>query len=165
MRYHYMPIRKSGILTSPNADKDLEQQEPSFSAGGDTKWCIHFRRQFDSFLQNKTCFIHTKELKICTWMFVEALLIIAKIWKQPSIDLCSIPGLEEPQKGMATDSSILEWRIPWKEEPGRPQSMGHEESDITEWISLSQVSWSYIWLDAGGIWATSACFPQFCCEP
>ena len=74
-----MPIRKSGILTSPNADKDLEQQEPSFSAGGDTKWCIHFRRQFDSFLQNKTCFIHTKELKICTWMFVEALLIIAKI--------------------------------------------------------------------------------------
>ena len=64
--YHYMPIRKSGILTSPNADKDLEQQEPSFSAGGDTKWCIHFRRQFDSFLQNKTCFIHTKELKICT---------------------------------------------------------------------------------------------------
>ena len=30
-----MPVRKSGILTSPNADKDLEQQEPSFSAGGD----------------------------------------------------------------------------------------------------------------------------------
>ena len=35
VRYHHMPVRKSGILTSPSADKDLEQQEPSFSAGGD----------------------------------------------------------------------------------------------------------------------------------
>ena len=35
-------------------------------------------------------------------------------------DLDLIPGLE---KGMATHSSILVWRIPWTEEPGRPQSM------------------------------------------
>ena len=28
------------------------------------------------------------------------------------------------------DSSSLSWRIPWSEEPARPQSMGHEESDI-----------------------------------
>ena len=28
------------------------------------------------------------------------------------------------QKGMATHSSILAWRIPWTEEPGRLQSMG-----------------------------------------
>jgi len=26
--------------------------------------------------------------------------------------------------GMATHSSILAWRIPWTEEPGRLQSMG-----------------------------------------
>ena len=26
-RYHYTSIRKSGILTSPNADKDLDQQK------------------------------------------------------------------------------------------------------------------------------------------
>ena len=50
VRYHYTPTRKSGILTSSDADKDLEQQEPSFSAGGDRKWCSHFRRQLDSFL-------------------------------------------------------------------------------------------------------------------
>ena len=28
------------------------------------------------------------------------------------------------EKGMATHSSILSWRIPWIEEPGRLQSMG-----------------------------------------
>ena len=28
------------------------------------------------------------------------------------------------EKGMATHSSLLAWRIPWTEEPGRPQSLG-----------------------------------------
>ena len=35
------------------------------------------------------------------------------------------PGWEDPlEKGMATHSSILAWRIPWTEEPSRLQSMG-----------------------------------------
>ena len=39
-------------------------------------------------------------------------------------DLGSIPGSERsPEKGMATHSSILSWKIPWTEEPGRLQSM------------------------------------------
>ncbi|CAM9218130.1 unnamed protein product [Rangifer tarandus platyrhynchus] len=33
---------------------------------------------------------------------------------------------------MATHSSILAWRIPWTEEPGGLQSMGSQESDMTE---------------------------------
>ena len=34
-------------------------------------------------------------------------------------------GWEDPQeKGKATHSSILAWKIPWTEEPGRLQSMG-----------------------------------------
>ena len=34
-------------------------------------------------------------------------------------------GWEDPlEKKMATHSSILVWRISWKEEPGRLQSMG-----------------------------------------
>ena len=33
-------------------------------------------------------------------------------------------GWEDPlEKGKATHSSILAWRIPWSEEPGRLQSM------------------------------------------
>ena len=36
-------------------------------------------------------------------------------------------GQEDPlEKAMATHSSILAWRIPWTEEPGRPQSMGSQ---------------------------------------
>ena len=30
------------------------------------------------------------------------------------------------EKGMATHSSILAWRIPWAEEPGGLQPMGHK---------------------------------------
>ena len=34
-------------------------------------------------------------------------------------------GCEDPlEKGMATQSSILAWRMPWTEEPGGLQSMG-----------------------------------------
>ena len=37
-------------------------------------------------------------------------------------------GWEDPlEKGMATRSSILAWRIPWTEEPGRLQSMGSQK--------------------------------------
>ena len=39
-------------------------------------------------------------------------------------ELGSIPGSENSrEKGMATHSSILPWRFPWTEEPGRLQSM------------------------------------------
>ena len=41
------------------------------------------------------------------------------------------------EKEMATYSSILAWRIPWTEEPGRLQSMGSQESDPTEWLSTN----------------------------
>ena len=41
--------------------------------------------------------------------------------------------LEDPlEKGMATHSSILAWRIPRTKEPGRLQSIGHKELDTTE---------------------------------
>ena len=34
---------------------------------------------------------------------------------------------EDPlEKGMATHSSLLSWRIPWTEKPGGLQSMGHK---------------------------------------
>ena len=36
-------------------------------------------------------------------------------------------GQEDPlEKGMATHSSTLAWRIPWTKEPGRLQSMGSQ---------------------------------------
>ena len=42
-------------------------------------------------------------------------------------DSGSIPGREDPlEKGMATHSSILAWRILWREKPGGLQSMGSQ---------------------------------------
>ena len=43
-------------------------------------------------------------------------------------------GREDPlEKEMATHSSILAWKIPWKEKPDRLHSpWGRKESDMTE---------------------------------
>ena len=47
-------------------------------------------------------------------------------------------GQEDPlEKGMATHSSILAWKIPQTKEPGRVQFMGSEESDTAEGLTLS----------------------------
>ena len=45
-------------------------------------------------------------------------------------------GQEDPlEKGMATHSSILAWRIPWTEEPGSLEFMGSQELDTTEQLN------------------------------
>ena len=44
---------------------------------------------------------------------------------------------------MANHSSILAWKIPWTEEPGRLQAMGPKESDITEELSPSFTSFKF----------------------
>ena len=38
---------------------------------------------------------------------------------------------------MAPHSRTLAWKIPWTEEPGKLQSMGHKESDMTEQLTLT----------------------------
>ena len=46
-------------------------------------------------------------------------------------------GQKDPlEKGMAVNSCILAWSIPWTEEPGGLQSMG-SESDTTERLTLT----------------------------
>ena len=50
---------------------------------------------------------------------------------------CRRPGFDSLvekiplEKKMATHSSILVWETPWTEEPGRLQSMGPKELDMT----------------------------------
>ena len=57
-------------------------------------------------------------------------------WGQmPSLGACDQGRLEE---GMATHSSILAWRIPAVEEPGRLQSTGAQELDTTEQPNTAQ---------------------------
>ena len=48
-----------------------------------------------------------------------------------------LDGEDPLEKEMATHSSILAWRIPWTEEPGRLQSMGLQRV----WTQLSFLAW------------------------
>ena len=43
----------------------------------------------------------------------------------------SLGGEDTLEKEMAIHSSILDWRIPWTEEPGGLQFMGLQELDMT----------------------------------
>ena len=46
-------------------------------------------------------------------------------------------GWEDPlEKGMATHSSILAWRIPWTEDPDKLQSMGSQKVGHDERLTL-----------------------------
>ena len=50
-------------------------------------------------------------------------------------------GWEDPlEKGMATHSSILAWRIPWTEEPGGLQFMGSRRV-IHNWVTNTHNHW------------------------
>ena len=58
-------------------------------------------------------------------------------------------GREDPlEKGMATHSNILFWRIPWTEEPGGPESMGLQTVRYN-WSDLARIhikmSMPFLW--------------------
>ena len=56
-------------------------------------------------------------------------------------------GQEAPlEKGMATHSSILAWRISRTEKPGGYSPWGHKESDTTELLTLSLHFSPLIWV-------------------
>ena len=63
-----------------------------------------------------------------TYLFSSWAFLIAQMVKSmPAIQKMRVRSLgwEDPlEKGMATHSSILAWRNPWTEEPGRLLSMG-----------------------------------------
>ena len=58
-----------------------------------------------------------------------ASLVVQTIKNLPAMQETQVPSLgreDSLEKGMATHSSILAWRIPWTEEPGGLQSMGSQ---------------------------------------
>ena len=52
----------------------------------------------------------------------------------------SLGGEDPLEKGMASHSSILAWRIPWTEELAGYSLWGHKELDITEQLLISLAS-------------------------
>ena len=76
---------------------------------------------------------HTASL----WNQLRASLVTQMVNNRPAMWETRVPSLgwEDPlEKGMATHSSILAWRIPWTEEPEGLQSMGCNKSDTTVWL-------------------------------
>ena len=64
-----------------------------------------------------------KDQKLKTFLVAQSLKRLPPVWETWVRSL----GLEYPlEKEMATHSSILAWRIPWTEEPGRLQSTGSQ---------------------------------------
>ena len=62
-------------------------------------------------------------------IYVGTSLVAQRLKHLPGIQETRVQSLgpEDPlEKEMATHSSILAWRIPWREEPGRLQSMGSQ---------------------------------------
>ena len=90
---------------------------------------------------------------MCFW-------VVQMVKTLPAMRETQVQSLDQKdplEKGMATHSSILSWRILWSEEPGGLQSIGHKESDrneVTEhgtdgrchqqemWVALLPQIWS-----------------------
>ena len=69
-----------------------------------------------------------------------AFLVAQMVKNLPAVQETQVRSLgwEDPlEKGMATYSSILAWRIPWTEEPGRLQPMGLQTvgHNLSDWQS------------------------------
>ena len=78
-----------------------------------------------------------------TSMKVGASLVAQMVKNLPAMQETWVRSLgwkDTLEKGMATHSCILAWRIPGTEEPGGLQSMGLQRSDTTEQLTLSHFS-------------------------
>ena len=72
----------------------------------------------------------TQENKICHRFHFSLFCLVAQTVKNlPAMQETLIQSLAQEdtlEKRTATHSSILAWRIPWREEPGRIQFMGSQ---------------------------------------
>ena len=84
------------------------------------KFCLHRVYSLIERHKNKKALEFFLKLILLEYMaqMVKNLTAVKETWVQSL-------GLENPlEKGMTTHSSILAWRIPWTEEPGRLQFHG-----------------------------------------
>ena len=108
--FHHAPHQEPATLRN---DGSFLHTLPYFSASTP----IHLQHccQINSPLNHHICFLIGPSLVPLT---VKNLPAMQETWIRSL-------GQEDPlEKGMATRSSTLAWRIPWTAEPGRLQSMG-----------------------------------------
>ena len=85
-----------------------------------------------------------QKVKFCSHLkTVKNLPAMRETWVQSLVPRVGRGEGRSLEKGRATHSSILAWRIPWTEEPGELQSLGsvggegRKELDTTERLTLS----------------------------
>ena len=82
------------------------------------------------FHHNSNIYLLYKVVRAKNYSSIVYLSLVAQMVKNlPAMRETWVPSLgwEDPlEKGMATHSSILAWRIPWTEEPGGVQSIGSQ---------------------------------------
>ena len=62
------------------------------------------------------------------WKISKGFPVSSLVKNLPEMQVLSLDWENLLEKEMAIHSSILAWRIPWREEPGRLQSMGLQKS-------------------------------------
>ena len=87
--------------------------------------------------------IPVTQVQICSLMHILRASQVAPVVKNLPANAGDIEtwvqslGWEDPlEEGMATHSSILAWRIPWTEEPGRLRSIGSQRVEQS-WSNLA----------------------------
>ena len=90
-----------------------------------------------SFEVQKSNFVPFFKIFLCIW---GASLVAQRLKRLPGMRETWVRSLsqEDPlEKEMAAHSSTLAWRIPWREEPGKLQSMGSQRVGHNWAVSLS----------------------------
>ena len=96
----------------------------------------------------RTWLLHFNFSEIVSWSQIKVYLFVVSFpcgsaGKESACNvgaLGSVPGAGRSlEKGIATHSSILVWKIPWTEEPGGLQSMGSQKVGH-DWVTLYQKS-------------------------
>ena len=91
----------------------------------------HFFKQFVVYLLSTNCTFSGSSTTCINLTLLKSfisLLVLQMVKNVPKMKgtQVSFLGQEDLEKGMATHSHILAWRIPWTEKPGGLQSMGSQ---------------------------------------
>ena len=138
--------------TKPSDLKHLVHSDPRTSFLPDLKVpliVVLFQIKIVFSLFNNFFFGFLKSALLCTHISISGL----PWWLRGKESACNARDLgpsldwEDPlEKGTATHSNILAWRISWTEDPGGLQSMGSQRVSPTEWLSPSPSSSVYVYL-------------------
>ena len=119
MRYHLTPVRMAIIKKTRGNKCQREcggERQPLYTVRiVDWSATIKNIKKFHQKIKNRTAMWTNR-----------ACLVAQEVKKLPAVHETWVQSLGQEdtlEKGIATHSSILAWRIPWTEEPGRLQSM------------------------------------------